>query len=254
MTIDVNASLGHWPFRKLSHNTAKGMVELMDGNGVTRAWVAMMDAIFYKDVQVANRDLAEAVKGFEDRLTPVAVINPNFPAWEEDLAECVERLGMKVVRLYPNYHDYALSDGCFSALMAKASGYGLIVCIAVRASDERMHHWRVKVPATSPKPLGKIAAAHPRTPIIACNVSQGDLGGVEGGIAPHANIFVEISHIEGVNGVGELAAQIGAGHVLFGSHAPYLYLKSAVLKMQEADLSEGDRAAIFSGNARRLAR
>ena len=37
MIIDVNASLGHYPFRKLRFNTAEKMIGLMDRNGVERS-------------------------------------------------------------------------------------------------------------------------------------------------------------------------------------------------------------------------
>ena len=252
MIIDVNANLGHWPFRKLNHNTPDGLCGLMEKNGVTRAWVAMMDCIFYKDVQVGNRDLAEAVKGYEDKLNPVAVINPYFPGWEEDLAECVETLGMSAVRLYPNYHNYTLADECFSQFMARASGMNLVVQIAARASDERMHHWHVTVPATGLKPLGNAAAEHRDVKIIVCNVRAHEATVIEGGLESHENVLIDISHVESVNGVGELSDKIGSRRVLFGSQAPYQYMKSAILKMQEADLSDEAKEDILFKNAQRL--
>jgi len=39
MIIDVNASLGHYPFRKLRFNTADRMIGLMDRNGIQKAVV-----------------------------------------------------------------------------------------------------------------------------------------------------------------------------------------------------------------------
>ena len=252
MIIDVNAYLGHWPFRKLNYNTADSLCELMARNGVTRAWVAMFEGIFYKDVQTANRDLADGAKGFEDRLKPVAVINPSFPGWRDDLTECVGELGMTAVRLHPNYHNYTLVDDCFAELMDEASARKLVVQIAARASDERMHHWHVMVPPTDLAPLGKAAEAHRDVPIVLCNVKQGDARRIEGGLESHDNVFIEIAHVESVNGVGELADGIGSRRVLFGSQAPYQYLKSAILKMQESDLSDEARDDILFRNAQRL--
>ncbi|MEW6358527.1 MAG: amidohydrolase family protein [Planctomycetota bacterium] len=252
MIIDVNTSLGHWPFRKLNHNTPKDLCRLMKKNGVARAWVAMMDCIFYKDVQVGNRDLAEAVKGREKKLKPVAVINPNFPGWEDDLTECVERLGMSAVRLHPNYHNYSLADDCFARFMDSAAAMNLIVQVAARASDERMHHWHVKVPCTDLAPLGKGAREHRDVKIIILNVRTPEANNIEGGLKDHENVFVDISHVESVNGVGELAEMIGSRRVLFGSQAPYQYMTSAVLKMQEADVDDAAKQNIFFKNAQEL--
>ena len=46
MIIDVNASLGHYPFRRLRHNTADTLVALMDRNGIDRAVVSSLHAVF----------------------------------------------------------------------------------------------------------------------------------------------------------------------------------------------------------------
>ncbi|NOZ24249.1 MAG: amidohydrolase family protein [Planctomycetes bacterium] len=252
MIIDVNAALGYWPFRKLNHNAPDGMCKLMEENGVTRAWVTMLDCIFYKDVQVGNRDLAEGLKGYEKELKPVAVINPGFPGWEDDLTECVEAFGMGAVRLHPNYHNYSLGDDCFARFMDRTAEMNLIVQVAARASDERMHHWHVRVPCTDLTPLGKAAREHRDVKIVLLNVRTPEANKIEGGLAGNENVFVDISHVESVNGVGELAEMIGSRRVLFGSQAPYQYMASAVLKMQEADLDDEAKENIFFKNTQGL--
>ena len=40
MIIDVNASLGHFAFRRLRHNTSDGLLRLMDSRKIDRAVVA----------------------------------------------------------------------------------------------------------------------------------------------------------------------------------------------------------------------
>src|SRR2546423_12597361 len=49
MIIDVNASLGHYAFRALRHNTAATLLELMDRNGIVKAVVSSLPALFYRD-------------------------------------------------------------------------------------------------------------------------------------------------------------------------------------------------------------
>ena len=252
MIIDVNASLGHWPFRKLRHNTAEGMLSLMARVEIDVAWVAMLDCVFYRDVQDGNGDLRDSIRDFSQKLVPVAVINPNFPGWQEDIECCVRDWGMKIVRLYPNYHNYALGDPCFAELLDAAEKLGLVVCIAPRVADDRMHHWHVKVPGTDLSPLAGAISSRPELPIVLCNASVADLANLGSALAESPNVFVEISHIESVGGVAELAESIGVSRVLFGTHAPYLSAESAVLKMQEADLSDEDRACILGGNTKRL--
>jgi predicted TIM-barrel fold metal-dependent hydrolase len=76
MIIDMSAYLGHWPFRRLRHNDADGLLALMDRAEIDRACVSSASAIFYRNSQAGNEELAGQIAGHEDRLTPFAVINP----------------------------------------------------------------------------------------------------------------------------------------------------------------------------------
>ena len=60
--------------------------------------------------------------------------------------------------------------------------------------------------------------------------------------------------VEGVGGVARMAREVTPAHVVFGSHAPFFYFESAVLKIKEAALPEDQSRAITEGNARELLR
>jgi len=254
MIIDVNVSLGHWPFRKLDYNTADSMAALMDRTGVDEAWVGAFEGIFYKDVQVANRDLAQQCRSADARLRPLAVINPNFPGWQDDMRECVESLGMIGVRLYPNYHGYDLTSPCIKDLLAMADEQKVFVQIAVRTDDERMHHWLVKVPPVHLAPFLGLACTYASVPIVVLNATVGDVPYLCAPADGPQNVFVEVSHIEGVNCIKGLIQRLGDSHVVFGTHAPYLTAESAHFKLKESDLSAEELDKITSGNARRILR
>ena len=52
--------------------------------------------------------------------------------------------------------------------------------------------------------------------------------------------------------MANLLKQVPADRVVFGSHAPFFYFESALLKLQESPLSELQATAVRAGNARRL--
>jgi predicted TIM-barrel fold metal-dependent hydrolase len=54
--------------------------------------------------------------------------------------------------------------------------------------------------------------------------------------------------------VARLLKQAPPERIVFGSYAPFFYFDSALLKLKESALSEGEPAAIRSGNARGLLR
>ena len=65
-------------------------------------------------------------------------------------------------------------------------------------------------------------------------------------------VWLEIATLESVGGVGKLIEQTAAERVLFGSHFPLFYFESALFKMRESALAQGQRDLIFRLNAQKL--
>ena len=141
MRIDFHTYVGHWPFRQLRGNTPAGLVEYMGRFGIDQAVVANINGVFYRNTQPANEELAEAIKPFPGRFIPYAVINPSYPNWEYDLDVCHSKLGMKGVRLYPQYHDYKLTDPRLSKLLEVARNLSLPVAFSRWLEDDRQYSW-----------------------------------------------------------------------------------------------------------------
>jgi len=250
--IDVNASLGNWPFRMLKHNTPEGLLELMDAAGIAQAWIASFDAVLNREPKTANLALAEATAGHRDRLTPLAVVNPSLPTWDRDIDLYLNDLGMAGIRVYPNYHGYAADAPCLGELLACAGERGAPVEIAVRVADERMHHPLVKVPAVDVAKIETHLSNAGRTSIVFINLRANEFAAAAKLAQARPNVFVEISHAEQVGSVSRLLQQFPVEQVLFGSHAPLLYPTSAIFKLRESDLNDEQLAAIANGNARRI--
>ena len=67
MIIDVNAYLGPFAFRSLRHNTAAGLLALMDRAGIGRAVVSSAAAITYRNPQPGNEEVAAQIRSHQNR-------------------------------------------------------------------------------------------------------------------------------------------------------------------------------------------
>ena len=140
MLIDIHAYVGHWPFRRLRGNNCRALLERMNTYGVDKAVVSNINGIFYKNAQSANEELFEEIKSdryYQNRLIPFAVINPTYTDWRYDLEVCYRKLGMKGLRLYPQYHDYEITNPSCIELVKMARDLGMPVSFPMRVIDTR---------------------------------------------------------------------------------------------------------------------
>ena len=76
----------------------------------------------------------------------------------------------------------------------------------------------------------------------------------------NTNTVMDISRLEGNGAVGRIigtvqglpSALVPVDRILFGSHAPYFPVETAILKLIESPLEVQQLQAIMHGNARRL--
>src|SRR5690606_27251603 len=134
MLLDINAFVGHWPFKQLKYNTCRSLLQRMDQFGVDASVVCNLSGVFYKNTQSANQELFREINAdrrFSERLVPFAIINPIYPGWKNDLSKCI-KMGIKGVRLFPEYHDYDLLEPSCIELVKMARDRGLILAFTIR--------------------------------------------------------------------------------------------------------------------------
>lgn len=253
--IDTNVHLFRWAFRRLVGDEPGELVTRLQKKGVRQAWAGSFEAPFCRDVSGVNTRLAAACRehgpGF---LIPFGCVNPKSPDWEEDLRRCHGEHRMPGIRLYPNYHGYTLDDPAFARLLSLAASCNMIVQIARSLEDIRAQFPLMLVPPVSPGPLAKLLPGIPNLKIMLLNG-----GGWAGEDAPGmqalrsgGNVYFDIAMNEGIGGIDRLVAATSPSRVVFGSHYPFFYFESALLKMQSSDLTAGQVQAVLEGNALHL--
>jgi len=251
--IDLNATLSRWPFRRLPLDETAKLVARLRRHGVTRACVGSFDSLFHKDIGAVNARLADECRRHGGGLlVPFGSINPQLPAWEEDVRRCHEQLHMPGLRLHPNYHGYSLDDSRFAKLLDLAKARSLTVQLALSMEDERTQHPLVRVPHVNATPLLTLLTSRPSLRIVLLNWFRAVNGELLPKLAHAGQVYFDIATAEGVGGITNLLKQVPADRVVFGSHAPFFYFESALLKLKESVLSQQELSAVRFVNARHL--
>ena len=254
MLIDVNTYIGDWPFRELRHNTAQKLLRQMDKKGIDQAWVSSASGVFYKNPQTANDDLARQSRRHRDRLVPFAVINPTYADWQHDLCACAER-GFRGIRLYPNYHNFALADSCCNELVSAAAERGMVVSIPIRQVDSRQRHWLLDVPDVSLDAVAALVARHPHARFVLLNgigYRGTALGRPENGLP--SNYLMEISRLTALmrSEIRALLDALGPKALAFGTGMAFKYPDPPLVKLEVLDATRAEKDRIRWRNAAAL--
>jgi predicted TIM-barrel fold metal-dependent hydrolase len=253
--IDTNVHLFRWPFRRLIGDDPADLVNRLRSKGVMQVWAGSFEALLCRDIGGVNIRLAAACREQgANFLLPFGCVNPKFPDWEEELRRCHEDHHMPGIRLYPNYHGYTLADPDFASLMTMAAERKLIVQIALSMEDPRTQFPLMQVPTVDPTPLTDLIPHLPHLRLMLLNAGAWTMDATPTAqkILNAQNVYVDIAMNEGVGGLTRLIATTSPDRVLFGSHYPFFYFESAVLKVRSAGLPRDQEQALYDGNARRL--
>ena len=255
--IDVNAYLGHFAFRALRHNTAAGLLKLMDRKRIERAAVSSASSITYRNAHAGNEEIAGDLGRHRDRLVGCAVLNPVYAGWRDDLRACHEEYGMKALRLYPRWHNYKLTGEACQELIREATRRGMAITIPLRVEDRRQQSWLVDIPDVA---HGEIAAAIQATPDARFVLMSGSgfagsiLGKKNNGLPANYAIEISLLTVELSNEVGQLLTNLGDDRIVFGTGMPFHYPDPSLAKLEILDAPESVKQKIRTGNAARILR
>ena len=259
--IDSNVHLFEWPFRKLKYARTEALIVKLRKHRITQAWAGSFEAVLQKQLDAINRRLAEECRTRGDgMLIPFGSVNPVGPDWEEDLRRCHEQYRMPGLRLYPAYHGYALDHPEFVRMLSVAATRDMLIQIAMRMEDERVHHPAIDVPLVNAWPLPDVLKKVPKAKVQLLDSTGPLLGNNVPSLVRETQITFDIAATEGNGGVGRLIAgtnpsyrgAIPVERLVFGSHAPFFPCESALLKLFESPLSREQLEKLMSANARRL--
>lgn len=241
--FDANAWLGPWPFQRFAEDTAEKLARKLQAEGVTRALVSPADAVFLPDPRDADEAFLRALAPYPF-LYPAPVVNPAM----RNAGELLRRFageGVRAVRLLPSYQGLPADAPCMMEALEEAGRHGLLPVVQARLEDERAQHPLCKIPGVDVGAAASLARAFPQLPLLVPCLYFAEAARL---LREAPNARIDISYVERFRTIPALLKEAPADRVLFGSHAPFLYVRAAVLKTQDPDIAPADLAAIGSGN------
>jgi predicted TIM-barrel fold metal-dependent hydrolase len=259
--IDTNINLFEWPFRELKYSDTRALVAKLKKHRIVEAWAGSFEALLHKNISGVNERLArECREHGAGILRAFGTVNLAWPDWQEDLRRCHETLRMPGIRIYPGYQPFDLSHPDLPRLVAATRERGILLQIVFGMEDTRVHHPLIEVGTIVAMPLVEVLKAEPGAKVQLLHFS-GNLQGTDlRALMNETNAAIDISRWEGNGAVGRMigtapgatTARVPVERVMFGSHAPYFPVETALLKLIESPASAEQLQAIMQGNARRL--
>src|SRR5437899_1191156 len=259
--IDTNVNLFDSPFRALKYRDTKALVAKLKKHRVIEAWAGSFEALLSKDMSGVNTRLTDECRthgpGF---LIPFGSVNVAWPDWEDDVRRCHEVHHMPGLRIYPGYQPFDLDHPGMESLVKMSAERGLILQVVFGMEDPRVHHPIISVGPVAFAPLLKAVKSAPKTKVELLHFSAPSKGEDLSQLMKEANTVMDISRLEGNGAVGRMigsitglpSARVPVDRIVFGSHAPYFPVETAILKLIESPLAVQQLQAIIPCNARRL--
>lgn len=258
MLIDVNAYTGHWPFRQLKHNTCEARLRLMKQFGIDIAVISNLNGVFYKNTQSANEELHEELQSnrkFENHFIPFAVINPIYAGWKDDLKVCVEKMGMKGVRLHPLYHRYSVTNPFCTELIKRTRDMGLPIALSLRMVDKRVSSWMDINEEWSLKDILPVIKEVPDAKYVILNaVNSLQINDEEKHLLKNTNFLMDTSG-RAITDLGNLMDWYGKEKFAYGSHSPILDHITGLLRIESLRPEEANKSTkelLRYGNAKKF--
>src|SRR6266705_455112 len=259
--IDTNVNLFDWPFRALKYRDTQALVAKLKKHRIIEAWAGSFEALLSKDMSGVNTRLAaECLEHGRGFLIPFGSVNLAWPDWQEDVRRCHEVYKMPGLRIYPGYQPFDLDHPGMESLAKMTSERGLILQVVFGMEDPRVYHPIINVGPVTFAPLLKAVQSTPNAKVQLLHFSGSTQDDALSQFMTKTNTFLDISRLEGNGAIGRMvgsinglpSARVPVERIVFGSHAPYFPVETAILKLIESPLDAQQLQAILQGNARRL--
>lgn len=247
MIVDATGFIGNWPYweNKYADPTGDALVSLMDQWNIDKTVVTSLCGIFYDDVQ-GNNMVFQAVQNHPDRLVPAVTVSILTDKDNQEYMKRCRDQGAKALKLYPLYHGYALENGnpALEKLIESAVELEMKIVLPIRVTM----NWGLAA-----LPTGTVLSflkAHSDIPFLVENFNAGEFLPLVEYARERDNISLAIGALTRYRGIEDMIQAVGDQRVLGACNAPLQYVACGLGKVNGAEISETQRAAVLGENAK----
>jgi hypothetical protein len=230
--------VGHVPYRPLPFTTLDALIKEWDRHKIDKGVVQSLNAVWYRNAHNGNRELYREAKSHRKRVTLFGTIHPAYVAWEDDLKQCVEEYGVEGINLHPHYHGYGLGFPKLKASLERIARLRLPVALTIRFEDPRQRHPLDAVPELAAWEIARLVAGFPDIRWMIHNATDAVpmLAEIRGRNPAAENFVFTNAFLWGPPESHDrrLIGEAGKEHFALGTHLPFRYAASALLKFNAA--------------------
>ncbi|MAG36733.1 MAG: hypothetical protein CL878_10910 [Dehalococcoidia bacterium] len=235
LVVDVNTRYGMQAGGNLDLSLPR-LAQELDSHDIALAFTCSLGAVEY-DHESGNRGTLQATERYPWLLPAATLDVRRYLDWEAEVERCLQA-GVRLFRFFPELQRWSVSGTPFADLMARLAGSRVAVMLSGRGPD-------------TPTAIAQATAEH-GLPVILTDTFYDNMGEVIATARRHAHIYIETNYLSTPKAVDIMVREVGADRLLYGSAAPEYSVQRALNEVLEADITEGEKAAILGQNALRL--
>lgn len=236
--VDACTWVGNWPFMNLRNNTLDLLKKKLSQQGIVKALVSPLNAIFSQDPVLSGQLVLNADP---DYFIPVPIVDLSRENWTDAIGWFEH--GIKVVKLLPNYHMYSLVDN-IKKLVLETQKRNVVISVQIKMQDPRGQYRLLKVENTDLNDLLSVVKKYPDQKFLLNGMYPNEIAPFTG----FDNVRIDTSALEGSDIYKTLTDQYPLKRFVFSTHTPLFFPEGNLFKIGCSDLSDQQLRSIGADN------
>ena len=214
---------GRWPFFDTPCATPTELEDLLEADGVRKAYVGDFGAIYRYELAAANDAFLEACAGRE-RIAPLATLSPRPQNWRQVLAAVGDGFAGGIV--YPYLHNWRLDDPEHAEFFERCAERALPLWINCQLGDHRFRHAGVGPRPVSVEEVTAFVRSAPANDYVLQGLRWQSIEAALDAMGEGARFRFDISRpTDNTGGLARLLDRGALPHLVTGSEFPLRHLR-----------------------------